>query len=388
MQILLWQGLKNKMIVFIHHSVNPYRTALFNELAKKTKIAFKVYFLSEPAKNRKWKPEDFNFNFPYKFLDGFKVYFPGNDHWYFQFNSGLWKNLKKDKPSLIICFGWNFFASYLAFVYSKMNKIKYGIWSGSTKYEPSIFRTITLPVIKILVRYSDLLIAYGSRARDYLLSIGVPDKNISIAFNTVDTDKLIKMSKYYESDNYVRDKYKISKNKKIVLFVGQYIKRKGIYPLLKVADSLKRNESVLFLLVGYGQEEGKVKEYIRDHNLKNVILPGFVKNTEMAKYYTASDLFILPSFEEVWGLVVNEAMCAGKAVLVSKYAGCSEDLVKDNYNGYIINPDHHQDIRNKIILLLEDDKKRVEFGNRCLSIIKKFNLDQNIKTISKTASLF
>jgi glycosyltransferase involved in cell wall biosynthesis len=371
------------MIIFIHHSVNPYRIALFNKMAI-SGIPFKVYFLSKPAKNREWKIEDFDIKFPHLFLDGFKFYIPGNDHWYYQINFGLWKALARDKPTLIISFGWNFTVAASAFFYSKLRRVKYAIWSGSTEFESSLIRILTLPFVKFLVRRCDYLIAYGSRAKRYLISLGANPTRISIAYNSIDTEAMIKelkkVKKYYF---LTRKRFGISRNTKIVLFVGQYLKRKGVYPLLNVAKRLKERNDLVFLMVGYGPEKKGLSEYIKLNNLENVFLVGYIRNDELPKYYVAADVFILPSFEEVWGLTVNEAMCFAKPILVSKFAGCVADLVKKGINGYTINPFDDRDIAVKINVVLSSPDKKSILGKASLKIIGKVNYDQNINQIKK-----
>ena len=61
---------------------------------------------------------------------------------------------------------------------------------------------------------------------------------------------------------------------------------------------------------------------------------GFVNQSELPALYAASDVFVLPSENEPWGLAVNEAMCASLPVVVSREVGCAPDLVRDGVNGY------------------------------------------------------
>ena len=369
------------MIVFIHHSVNPYRVAFFNKL-KKTGIGFKVYFLSAPAKNRRWKISDFNMKFNFEILKGQKIYFPGNDHSYFQLNSAVWSVLRKDNPDIVITIGWNYLAAFVGYVFAKLHRRKLVIWSESTLYENSLQRKLTAPFVKHIVRQSDYLIAAGTRAKEYLISLGAEKRKILIAYYTVDTEKLISQAKKNKNAYLqIRNRYNLSKRHKIVLYVGGFIKRKGIETLLGLAKEMKENNSIHFIYVGFGPMLSDMKKYIRLNSLSNIIIPGFVRNEEIIKYYLACDVFILPSLEETWGLVVNEAMCAGKTVLVSKYAGVSADLVKRNLNGYVIDPKDIKDIAKIISSLLSNPKKLRLMGNESIKLISKINIEKNISVI-------
>lgn len=371
------------MIVFIHHSVNPYRVAFFNKLAA-SGIFFKVYFLSRPSKNRMWRVRDYLMNFDYEFLSGSKIYFPGSDHSYFQLNTGIWRRLKKDNPEVIITIGWNYLAAFFAFIFAKLFRKKYVIWSESTKYEKSIQRKLTLPLIKLIVKKSDYLIAAGTRAGQYLLSLGADKKKIKTAFYTIDTERFIKLAEEYKKETVkIRKKHHLSPKQKIVLYVGGFLERKGIKLLLELARLMRNEDEIVFMFVGFGPLLDEMRQFKKRNSLENIMIVGFIKNEEIMKYYVTCDLFILPSFEETWGLVVNEAMCAGKPVLVSKYAGSFRDLVKDGGNGYVIDPHKSYLIRNKIIKLLSNDKLRDRMGRESSRIIKGINIDQNINVIKE-----
>lgn len=368
------------MIVFIHHSVNPYRVAFFNRL-KKSKIKFKVYFLSKPAKNRKWKISDYKMDFDYEFLPGWKIYFLGGDHSYFQINHEIVAKLNEDSPKLIITIGWNYLATFIALVWAKFKKRKFVVWSESTEYEKSIQRLLTLPIIKILIRNSDYLISAGTRSKKYLLKLGARLKNICTAYYTVDTDRFInKIKSLRKKQGLIRKKYNINKKTMLVLFVGGFIKRKGVLELLHMAKLLQ-SHPLVFMLVGFGPLQGYIEKFINQNDLKNIINVGYVENNKTPSYYMDADVFILPSLEDTWGLVVNEAMCAGKPVIVSKYAGCSDDLVKNGINGYLIDPSNIKKNSQLIQSLINNNNKLKNMGKESFSIINKFNLDQNVQVV-------
>ena len=99
-----------------------------------------------------------------------------------------------------------------------------------------------------------------------------------------------------------------------------------------------------------------MREFYKEKNIENAFFEGFKQQEELVKYYALADIFILPSFEEVWGLVVNEALASGLYVLSSKYAGASYDLIKEGWNGEIFNPNNI----GEIIDLIKRVKKNIE----------------------------
>jgi glycosyltransferase involved in cell wall biosynthesis len=77
-----------------------------------------------------------------------------------------------------------------------------------------------------------------------------------------------------------------------------------------------------------------LRSFCAKYGLDNVVFTGFKNQSELPALYGSSDIFVLPSEHEPWGLAVNEAMCAGLPVVVSREVGCVVDLVQDGVNGY------------------------------------------------------
>jgi len=162
-----------------------------------------------------------------------------------------------------------------------------------------------------------------------------------------------KVVEYRNKETFIKERKKYPKY--LLLYVGQLIKRKGIIQVLKALDNLSDSE-VGLMIVGSGPEENNMKNFCEEENIKNVFFEGFRQQEELVKYYALADIFILPSFEEVWGLVINEALASGLYVLSSKYAGASYDLIKEGWNGEIFDPNKVEEI----VELIERIKENIE----------------------------
>lgn len=106
----------------------------------------------------------------------------------------------------------------------------------------------------------------------------------------------------------------------------------------------------------------------------------------MPSLYAMCDAFILPSKGpgETWGLAVNEAMAAGKAVIVSNKCGCAADLVQDNVNGFIFDASREEDLSKKITEIFSGNSSLQIMGNHSLDIIKNWSLQNAARAIEKT----
>lgn len=123
------------------------------------------------------------------------------------------------------------------------------------------------------------------------------------------------------------------------LYVGSFSSRKGMSQLLDAAAALVDNGFRQFslVLVGDGPREGLMRQ-IRENNLEGLVqIVGELPYQQLGAFYARSDVFILPSLDDVYGMVIPEAMAFGKPVLCSKYANAKE-LVVEGVNGYTFDP--------------------------------------------------
>lgn len=107
------------------------------------------------------------------------------------------------------------------------------------------------------------------------------------------------------------------------LYVGRLVKVKNLEFIINIFN---RHPEFELTIIGFGVEEKRLKSIASD----NIRFLGAIANKELSKYYQAADVFILPSFSEPWGLVVEEALNNGLPTMVSDRVGCHEDLVNKN----------------------------------------------------------
>jgi glycosyltransferase involved in cell wall biosynthesis len=281
-----------------------------------------VWFCSETESNRKWSLQE-KIKFSYQILDSKKIELRGKDLFTYFINWRIWRKLNRYNPDKIIISGWDQFAYQLAFLWGWKNGKEIILWSGSTKYEKSWKRTLTRPLVKFFVGISSNYIAYGQRAKEYLISLGARKEKIRIFLNDVNKTYFQK-----EVKKFKKKKQKIKKDlnvssEKFFIYVGQLIERKGILDLLEAYKIYKkRGGEAGLLIVGYGKLEKNIKIFIRNNDLQDIKLLGFVDQYDLPRYYAISDCLILPSHEEVWGLVVNEAYYSGLKIIASDKCGC------------------------------------------------------------------
>src|SRR3972149_6104508 len=179
------QSRQKVKVAFIHNIISPLNVPLFAELAKDRKIDINFIFLSASDPNRPWKAKT-DYSFKYAVLPGIRLIFKGKDVFPFYFNPGIWGQLKKGDYDVILISGWDHPTYWLAALFARLHRKKLVLWSGSTKYESSWRRTLSLPLVKLIVSWATAYIAYGTRSKDYLISLGASSDKIAIAYNTTD----------------------------------------------------------------------------------------------------------------------------------------------------------------------------------------------------------
>ena len=131
-----------------------------------------------------------------------------------------------------------------------------------------------------------------------------------------------------------------------------------------------------FILLGDGEIKDKIQMFAKKNKLNNVKFLPFQRPKELVKFYHKSDVFILPSRYETWGLTINESMSAGNAILASEECGASYDLVKNNINGYTFKNHDENDLSKKLFLIFKKKNKINKFKKNSLKIISNWSFEQ------------
>ena len=194
--------------------------------------------------------------------------------------------------------------------------------------------------------------------KEKLIEKGIEEGKLEVIPNGVNVDDF-NLSK--EEIERVKEKYEL--NETTVMFSGTVTPRKGVEYLVKAAEILKEN-NVLFLIVGNinldREYANKVMEYAKLRNLK-VRFTGFVPYEDLKALYSTCDIFVLPSLEEGFGVVLTEAMASGKPLIGSNVGGIPAQI-KDGWNGFLVEPGNEKQLAEKIRYLIDNSEERERMG--------------------------
>ena len=215
------------------------------------------------------------------------------------------------------------------------------------------------PLSRFVCFQSTYLSVSSFRVANFWVSVGVDIDKIRLNY------KITAMLEPSKKDlaKAIRIKRKLG-YKKIVLFVGRLIEKKGVDYLIRAFAKFSGFRDVGLLIIGDGPERNRLEKLCEDLNLSNVVF--LCARAEIEPYFVLCDILVLPSIilriHEEWGVVVNEAMSVSKPVIVTDGVGCAYELVKNSVNGYIV-PEKDPDALFKAMeKLIINDKLRQHMG--------------------------
>jgi len=224
-----------------------------------------------------------------------------------------------------------------------------------------------------MVRGADACVAVGTRSKDYLCSLGATEEQVFTGFSTVDVDLFRRISAVARVDQQkLRASFGIRRGR-VILYCGQFIERKGLRYLIEAFAAVKEQlEDVALVLIGYGPMHGWLLSEVKRLGLSDVHILEHVEVTDMPRIYALADVFVLPSLQETWGLVVNEAMACGLPLIVSDKVGAGVDLVAEGMNGFVVPAVDWATIAERCLRLLRDDVLLHAFSACSLQRIELF----------------
>jgi glycosyltransferase involved in cell wall biosynthesis len=261
------------------------------------------------------------------------------------------------------------------FIYKILKKknVPYVWWGAGRRIGAGMtpVRKLVQPFVKKVMTNASACIAYSSIAKQYMMSVGVPEQKIFICQNTLNVshyDEVIKTINVNRI-NQIREKHNLT-NEKIILYVGALQKRKRVEDLIDAVAKLK-NINYMLLIVGGGEHRQELEKYCNKLGLQNVKFLGEIVDG-VIEYFILCDVFVLPS---EGGLALNQAMICSKPVIASSADGTERDLIEQGINGYIFEEGNKEQLKYYLQLILEE--KNNNLGRRSREII-----DQKVNEVT------
>ena len=365
----------------------PYRVPLFNFLVHHFSD-FLVVFDQRLEPGRAWQVDENMFKFKFIYLHGFaipysyKIHKKRGETRILHIRPTLLSLLIRYRPDCVISDEIGF-RTLSAVLYAKMFHKKIIVWwEGTVNREQSIDTARRL-VRRLLAKFIDHWIAFGHSASRYIQSLGVNSSRIVVVGNCVDNKY------FYDMGNKMRGQGIVESDQARFLFVGRLLPRKGISNMLEAFKSISDRGMTHWHLdiVGDGPDKARLHALVAELGLKdNIVFWGSKQQDELAQYYANSDLLVMPTLEDVWGLVINEAMASGLPVMASKYAGATEELIQNGVNGFIIDPLDIGSFAECLLNVMMGKYNLKRMSASALGTIQSFSIEDVAKVIADTVT--
>jgi glycosyltransferase involved in cell wall biosynthesis len=247
----------------------------------------------------------------------------------------------------------------------------------------SIKRVIRKPLMRFFYnRLCDVCLPIGTRNREFYLDHGVSENRLFTVPYAVDNDYFTRAVESINDREKVRDELGLPSTKPLILFASKMLPRKRPMDLLSAYHRVRDSGTDAGLVfVGSGVQEELLRNYVREHQLSDVYFFGFRNQSELPKFYAAADVFVFPSEDEPWGLILNEAMCAALPVIVSKEIGAVPDLVHNGQNGFTFEARNVDQLTDCLHRLLEAPDMMKTMGARSREVINEWDYERCVRGI-------
>ncbi|MDD3245963.1 MAG: glycosyltransferase family 4 protein [Methanosarcina sp.] len=272
---------------------------------------------------------------------------------------------------------------YICWIMAKVRGKKFVFMTEFWHWQDTSFiRKILNRFTKVVVKNSDSIFVMGTNAYRSCIELGIKEERVFMHPQCA--------MDYSEFPTFnLRTKHNLE-NKKIILFLGRIVNIKGLDYLIESFSRLEYDETDAFLIIaGEGPERTKYEKLAKERGIKNILFTGRVLKKDISSYYSACDIFVLPSIfykqsYEPWGLVINEAMAFSKPVIATNAVGASADMIKNGYNGYVVKEKNVDKLYNSLKNVLANDENMKLMGKNSRTI---FEIKNNYGSFSETLSL-
>jgi glycosyltransferase involved in cell wall biosynthesis len=302
------------------------------------------------------------------------------------FSTGLAQKLRAGKFDVLWIHGYNRASHWVAAMTAKAMGIKVLMRDEST--DISAERSPVKQIAKQLFfnginKFVDRWLTIGSLNADYYRGFHIaPHKLVSVPYTVDNAYFQSKIAALAPQRELLRVRLGLEPGRPIILFAAKLIDRKQPLPLLGAFAELVQDDDArkpYLIYAGDGPQRGALEKTIAVSGLSaSVKVLGFKSQAELAALYDLCDIFVLPSEREAWGLVVNEAMNAGRAIVCSDRIGCAPDLVVPGVNGHIYPFGNGKALTAALRDCLTDAERLEAMGKASLAQVNAWSFDQDI----------
>lgn len=355
-------------VVFFTNIPSPYRVDFFNELGKYCDLTVCYERRTATNRNQNWVGDSAQ-NYEEVYLE-LKPH--GSDSGK---GNGIAKYIKAHPADIVIFSGYSSPAIVHGITYCRLHRVRYFIeYDGGFNKKDVFYKRL---LKKFLIRGAAGHFITCDQLRQYLCGFGISDEKLLFyPFSSLMARDILPTLPTEEEKKAFREAHGIAEAR-MVLSVGQFIHRKGFDILLEAVSDIR--EDVGIYIVG-GTPTTEYLALQESLNTERVHFVDFMSKSELRKWYRAADLFAFPTREDIWGLVINEAMACGLPVVSTDRCVAALEMIKDGENGYIVPAEDAEALAERINAIVGEDEKRRSMGACSLQYVANYTIENMVQT--------
>jgi glycosyltransferase involved in cell wall biosynthesis len=316
----------------------PYKVDFFNELGKSCDLTVVFERANEAGRNSIFYSEK-----PLCFhaIIAKSLYLGGVNNW----TREPVKILKKNHYDLIVINGWRTLSERNTISFLKRHHIPYIFYINGGLIKPHE-NGIKAEFKSSYIRGASAYFCPDRNSAKYLTHYGADSSKIFLyPYSSIFASEVLPSPYTPYQKASLREHLRVQ-GSRIFISSGQFIERKNFTELIALWKDVPKDWTLL--LVGEGKEKKKYEKEQSDLGLSNVLLLPFRPHKELLRLFRACDAFIFLSKEDIYGHVINEALSQGLPVVSSAHVNAAAHLIKNGYNGFLIDLDDRKGIIDAI----------------------------------------
>jgi glycosyltransferase involved in cell wall biosynthesis len=339
-------------LAFVTDIITPYVTAQLEALSELAEL--KAVFCSDGGTRA--MPWDLAgaLSFEHQVIGGLTLRGHSGDGTDYHLNPRILSAIAQSRPDAVIAAGYSLPTLY-ASIYCAARRRPLVIYSeGTSRSERRLGRAQGI-ARSVLLRRASCCAAISRPAAERFRELGVDPERIFLAPYSTNLAPMWRVAE-------TRD-YRPGETLRVVC-VGRLIARKGFDRLLRAtAAAVASGAAIELRIVGSGPEEGSLKRLTADLGIGgSVTFAGFADQARLPEVYADADAFAFPTLRDPFGIVLLEAAAAGLPLIASPHAGATQDLVRHERNGLVVDPDDPGALSDALMRLAREPALRERLG--------------------------
>lgn len=316
----------------------PYRDPFWTQVSRRPELDLEVLYCSTGKSDRPWQAT---------WETGFQQHFPRSYNLVKRFgegascfwNSGTIKLLREQQYDAILIGGYNHLTMLAAIAYARLTGTPYLLMNEVYLRQPrSRWRKVLKePLVRSVVGKAAGCLPTGTLATEYLRHYGAREEGLCRVPNVPDVELFRRRARELLPRRDELREQKGLGTGPVVVFVSRLIGLKRVDLLLDAACDVLRERDLKVVILGDGPKRTEWEQHAVKLGIRNrVHFQGFIAPGDLPEWYAVSDLFVLPSTDETWSVVVLESLASGVPVIITDLVGCCADVINDPLVGTVV----------------------------------------------------